>query len=601
MKQTRTLNVSWLWVAVGVLPGAIFALIFIFRTSWIFQGERRFTLFDDAMISMTFARTLSQGKGLVWYPGAPKVEGFSNPLWTLVMAVLHWVGMTASQVSLMIMVLGLACIGACAFLAALIVCQVYPRGKWSPVAAAFAIGMCYPLAFWSLRGMEVGLLAVFSLALISSCIRLVSDGSANVRRTVGWIVALVSLGLATRLDFLAITGVCLLWLAWALPRGRRARVVVPVGLTIIGSLVVMSALRFWYYGKLFPNTYTLKVESIGLITRLARGLVVDIKLIPVMLVLVLAAVVFFRTNEVKFKQVAVLLVSVGFISVCYSTYVGGDAWEMLPNRYVMPLVLVSLVAGVLALELTFSQVVVLSKSFVAVAILTFVASLVGLSMCAVVFWPDFAVARYFDVRFLKVGVAGGLMFVLGLLVGIWRSSNRRVWLVGIASGVLAIMFVSSGPSAYAWIWNKGEAVVLDQRETERGILLKQVTTPQARIAVSFAGAPIYYSERRGIDLLGKVDPVIAAGKPASPFFPGHNKWDYQHSIVQLKPDVIASYATGHLPKPSEKLVIDNEFELACFVSLSDTKDVLVRKQSTSVIYKAGILERGKKLGQFGDC
>jgi hypothetical protein len=45
-------------------------------------------LFDDAGISFAYARNLMHGFGLVTQPGAEPVEGFSNPLWTFIMAPL---------------------------------------------------------------------------------------------------------------------------------------------------------------------------------------------------------------------------------------------------------------------------------------------------------------------------------------------------------------------------------------------------------------------------------------------------------------------------------------------------------------------------------
>ena len=44
---------------------------------------------DDVYITADFARTLAHGGGPVWYEGAPRVEGFSSPLWVLVLSVLH--------------------------------------------------------------------------------------------------------------------------------------------------------------------------------------------------------------------------------------------------------------------------------------------------------------------------------------------------------------------------------------------------------------------------------------------------------------------------------------------------------------------------------
>jgi hypothetical protein len=57
--------------------------------------------------------------------------------------------------------------------------------------------------------------------------------------------------------------------------------------------------------------------------------------------------------------------------------------------------------------------------------------------------------------------------------------------------------------------------------------------------VHAAGQIPYYSNRKTIDLLGLNDPVIARAAPSGPFYPGHDKWNYDYSILQLKPDLIA--------------------------------------------------------------
>lgn len=47
---------------------------------------------EDAAISFSYARNLATGEGFASYPGGEPVEGFSNPTWTLALAVLHLVG-----------------------------------------------------------------------------------------------------------------------------------------------------------------------------------------------------------------------------------------------------------------------------------------------------------------------------------------------------------------------------------------------------------------------------------------------------------------------------------------------------------------------------
>jgi hypothetical protein len=77
-----------------------------------------------------------------------------------------------------------------------------------------------------------------------------------------------------------------------------------------------------------------------------------------------------------------------------------------------------------------------------------------------------------------------------------------------------------------------------------------VTTPEAQVAVAWAGAEPYFMHRTAIDLLGKCDPRIAKEPMRRPpatgafveralyFWPGHLKFDYDYSIGQLRPDVV---------------------------------------------------------------
>jgi hypothetical protein len=52
-----------------ILAYCLYAGAFIYRTSFIINNERYFVLFDDAMISMRYAKNLVNGYGLVWNPG----------------------------------------------------------------------------------------------------------------------------------------------------------------------------------------------------------------------------------------------------------------------------------------------------------------------------------------------------------------------------------------------------------------------------------------------------------------------------------------------------------------------------------------------------
>src|SRR5258708_5767583 len=71
------------WIQIAL---AAYGLAYIWNSSFELGGQRCFTLFDDAMVSMRYASNFSRGLGLVWNPGEAPVEGFSNGIWTLMMA-----------------------------------------------------------------------------------------------------------------------------------------------------------------------------------------------------------------------------------------------------------------------------------------------------------------------------------------------------------------------------------------------------------------------------------------------------------------------------------------------------------------------------------
>src|SRR5258708_6559238 len=106
-----------------------FSLVFIARTAFIVNRELYFTLFDDAMISMRYARNLADGHGLIWNAGQAPVEGYTNFLWTLWMALLHLFGAPESKISLLVMLSGAAILVANLSLLRLVAARLAPAAR----------------------------------------------------------------------------------------------------------------------------------------------------------------------------------------------------------------------------------------------------------------------------------------------------------------------------------------------------------------------------------------------------------------------------------------------------------------------------------------
>ena len=100
LEDSITAPSFWRWCLLSIL--FVFGSILIYlvlKTSNEIAGTRYFVLPDDGMISMRFARNLASGLGLVWNPGE-RVQGFTNPAWTLMMVVVHWIGVPGRLASL---------------------------------------------------------------------------------------------------------------------------------------------------------------------------------------------------------------------------------------------------------------------------------------------------------------------------------------------------------------------------------------------------------------------------------------------------------------------------------------------------------------------
>lgn len=453
-----------------LVGAAILYSVFIFRTAFEGNGETFFTLVDDAMVSMRYARNLAQGNGLVWNAGQPPVEGFTNLGWTLVMAFVHLLPFPVNSISLVIMLLGMVILLLNIAVVYRIARLLDPAARFAPLIAAGITAFYFPLIFWTLRGLEVGALTL----MIGTAVLLSLRNDANDRsRLAIWLALSLAAALLLRMDAALPVTLILLCIASRSPR----RAILPA---LFSLLVFIAILLFQkiYFGDFLPNTYYLKVSGVSAWERVQVGLLSlagyasrDF-LMPLLFVLI-----GFLVYKSLRSRGSLLLLSLFLAQAAYSVWVGGDYAEDLvdaANRFVAQ--------GMPALIILFS--LVMEKMLLSA--------------------PDL--------------------------------QRKPALALLIALGAVSVM------SAEPWVkWTLVNAPMLrtDIQRTRLGLHIKEHTDPAAVIAVHAAGQIPYYSERAIIDLLGKNDPVIAHAPPAIAFAPGHNKWDYEYSILQLRPDVVA--------------------------------------------------------------
>jgi hypothetical protein len=243
--------------------------VYVFALFWsssaVIDGERYFSLGDDAMISMRYARNFVHGHGLVWNAGERPVEGYTNPLWVLFMAAIHALPLPASKTSGAVKVLAMALLVANLFVTR----RLAERIGASPAAAVGATlltALHYPLTAWSLQGSEVALVVpLVGLALLTAIRGMAADRFSAIPY---W---MLGAGTLVRPDA-AVLYVGLLAGMATIDRARRA-----THLTYgIGVLVLFAALqtafRLAYYGEWLPNTYYLKMTGYPTLWRIAWGI-----------------------------------------------------------------------------------------------------------------------------------------------------------------------------------------------------------------------------------------------------------------------------------------------------------------------------------------
>jgi len=335
-------RLRWWFVLIGGAYTA-WAAWFISRSSFVtIEGTRRFCLFDDAMISLRYAWNLAHGHGLVFNPGE-RVEGFTNLLQVLVMtvpaAVLSKPAAVLAMQLLGVLVM-LAVAWCCARAAAL--CR-QPRDGDDAGALqllVFAAILCYyPLSFWTLMGMETGLL---SLLLAASLIVMLTPQDRPRARLV--LPLLLGLAFWCRPDALLAIAILVIYRWLTAPRSRawyRSLTIEAAVLALMG--VSLTLFRLLYYGHIVPNTYYLKMTGIPLSIRLANGLRYGIDyLVPLVPLLLIAA----GGWLVHRRKETGLLVLLGAAAVGYQVWIGGDAWPM--TRAVVPVVPFVVIASSLA-------------------------------------------------------------------------------------------------------------------------------------------------------------------------------------------------------------------------------------------------------------
>ncbi|HEX4459109.1 MAG TPA: hypothetical protein VIA18_14125 [Polyangia bacterium] len=462
-------------LAALTLAFARWAHAFIAATTVELPSGRFHTLFDDGMIAMRYAWMLAHGHGLVFNAGQ-RVEGFSNPLF--VVAILTPAALVAGGKSAAVLVVqwagALLLVGNAALtarVAATLVADESPAWRCVAAIAGFATALLYyPLDFWTLEGMETGLVALLATAALS----LAARPQPRPTRFGPLFGVLVGLLVCTRLDTAPIAVLLWLFRALKLPPEERRQLRRETAIAVALVAVMMLARRF-YFGAWLPNTYALKVQGMPIAIRWHNG---RLFVAPFLSRQVGGALVVTLFGAAW--QRSSLALTIG-LSLCtatlYQAAVGGDPWtywrQMAPY---VPLVIVGSA------------------------------------------WSALVVLR-------RVPWLGVLVAALVLYDGVVRSNAPF--------------------AAEAHFRELPYLVDENRKNVALAVALERIVTPSARLGLVSAGVIGYYSDNEIVDFLGKIDRHVAQLAPDLRFgfhglstVPGHNKYDLEYSIVQLRPDYV---------------------------------------------------------------
>lgn len=229
-----------------ILSVAAAAAILLHARAWTF-------VCDDAYISFRYAVNLAE-HGALEYNVGERVEGYTNFLWVIVLALGTAVGIAPEALAPWLTQLG--ALAAAAAVVALVRALRGRTGAWEAVDLVPAILLAAAPEFvvWAHGGLETSCAAALALAAMAA--------TASGRwRAAGVLTALAGL---TRIDAALPVGVFVgAWTIGHVVTGRRERLpgrwaAAEALLWAAGPLLAHALFRLVYYGEWLPNTWEVK-------------------------------------------------------------------------------------------------------------------------------------------------------------------------------------------------------------------------------------------------------------------------------------------------------------------------------------------------------
>ena len=550
--MTRRFKILILLVELCLLS----AVIYLFtRHVFIFD----FTC-DDAFISFRYAENLVRHGELVYNPGI-RVEGYSNFLWTLLIAGCMRLGASPIHAA---SVLGWL-MGAFGIILTWQAGQAFYRRHWGAaqgsgrqrnitVLMAAILAFCAPLilaasssyACWSSGGLETQLFTFLLAAAVFRFLIEEHDEAAGPRRWSGLLFALAALARPEGIAMFALAagfrGVKLLWRRTRWGRAGQSRP--GMGRDLEGLLMFAVPVTAWlmwkvaYYGDVLPNTFYIKAGGIDMVRRGGHDLYYYLKItkIYVLLPLVLAGLAaglagMRGRRSGSGGQSITFLFTAATLFFLYYVWIGGDFMEL--ARFIVP---------------AFPLLAILVQEGV------------------LYFFERGHRPRRTGRATIPAGQGGPGGPLPGPRQAVWQ------WIVRGSVLALALAFLvvytrlQASVSRYAMTNHSyigtdsiGYLKMASKQWEIVGRWIRQdAGDRKAVVAVSAAGAIAYFSKLPTLDLLGLNDPVIPKAGVKFGNRPGHTRGSDWNYILLWEPD----YFIGHPeidPEPKKMMQMDAAF------------------------------------------
>jgi arabinofuranosyltransferase len=439
---------------------------------------------DDAYISFRYAQNLVAGQGLVFNAGE-RVEGYTNFLWTIMLALSMRLGFEPSLVAIGLGALfGLATL----WLGHRFLRLTPLRRSPVPIIAVYCLALDGSFALWAVSGMETSMFAFLLLAGVTAYLWEWQNEKPGFLS--GIVLALATM---TRPEGALVFAVVVIHQAVArLALQRRLLTSADVARTgiFLGLYLPYFLWRYYYYGFLLPNTFYAKVTVTESEAQHQRGLRYLRTFLSVHLGWLLPLLALVPLVKRKFSFWITSLLILVLVYAAYIVYVGGD-WSV--GRFFVP---------------------ILPPAYILLA--------TGL------------VEAYRTVQGWVARITQSFRVLLAL---------RCVALSVLAAALVGLFGFSSLKGEHELFIVRFQAARATHARVALGKWLHDNVPRDTFIAVDAAGQVPYYSGLRTLDMFGVNDVHTAHLKVETmgQGVPGHEKFDFDY-IMWRRPDLIIAAA-----------------------------------------------------------